>query len=181
MEKNKSVFGMYVARREAESAVSAFKDAGFSTSDISVLLPKKIESEEEELVTDNRTKAPEGAAVGAGSGAAVGGALGWLLGMGALVIPGIGPVIAAGPILAVLAGVGIGGALGGFAGALIGVGIPEDEAKKYEGKVKKGGILIAAHCESSDEIKRAEEILKRTGAEDVAPSGELASDRETAS
>src|SRR6202040_1762838 len=105
MEKNKSVFGMYVARREAESAVSAFKDAGFSTSDISVLLPKKIESEEEELVTDNRTKAPEGAAVGAGSGAAVGGALGWLLGMGALVIPGIGPVIAAGPILAVLAGV----------------------------------------------------------------------------
>lgn len=171
---------MYVARREAESAVSAFKDAGFSTSDISVLLPRRVESEEE-LVMDNCTKAPEGAAMGAGSGAAVGGALGWLLGIGALVIPGIGPVIAAGPILAVLAGVGIGGALGGFAGSLIGVGISESEARKYEGKVKKGGILVAAHCESSDEIKRAEEILKRTGAEDVAPSGELASDPETAS
>jgi hypothetical protein len=181
MAKNKSVFGVYLNRREAESAFAAFKDAGFSNSDISVLLREDSGAcDSDELVADNGTKAPEGAAVGAGSGAAVGGALGWLLGVGALVIPGIGPVIAAGPIVAVLAGVGVGGALGGFAGSLIGVGISEDEAKHYEGRVKKGGVLVTAHCETLDEIQRAQRIMSGTGAEDVAASGELNSDEQPA-
>jgi hypothetical protein len=142
MAKNKSVFGIYLTRSDVESAVTAFKDAGFSSSDISVLLPENLGFKD--LVTDKSTKAPEGAAVGAGSGAAIGGALGWLVGAGALAIPGIGPVIAAGPIVAALAGIGVGGALGGFAGVLIGVGIPEYEAKRYEGRILKGGILVGS-------------------------------------
>jgi len=170
MAKNQSVFGIYLTRTEVESAVSALRDAGFSSSEISVLLPEDLGSEE--LVTEKSTKAPEGAAVGVGSGAAVGGALGWLVGVGALAIPGIGPVIAAGPIVATLAGIGVGGALGGFAGALIGVGIPENEAKRYEGKILKGGILVAVHCETVDQIKRAKEIMEITGAEDVESTQE---------
>jgi hypothetical protein len=178
MATDKSAVGIYLKRGDAESAVTALKDAGFSSSAISLLLPEKSESEAP--ITDNSTKAPEGGAFGAGSGAAVGGALGWLVGAGALVLPGIGPVIAAGPIVAVLAGIGIGGALGGFAGSLIGVGIPTDEAERYEGRLRKGGILVAAHCETSDEFKRAEGIMKVTGAEDTASSNEAASDRTTA-
>jgi hypothetical protein len=174
MSKNKSVFGIYLTRSEVESAASALRDAGFSGSDISVLLPENLDSGE--LVTDKSTKAPEGAAVGVGSGAAVGGALGWLVGVGALAIPGIGPVIAAGPIIATLAGIGVGGALGGFAGALIGVGIPEYEARKYEGRILKGGILVAVHCETSEEVKRAKGIMEITGGEDVASSIEASAD-----
>ena len=179
MESNKSVFGVYLGRMEAESAISTLKEAGFSTSDISLLLPQSSESEQ--LVTDDCTKAPGGAVAGAGSGATLGGVLGWLLGVGALVIPGIGPVIAAGPIVSCLAGVGIGGALGGFAGSLIGIGISEDEARKYEGRLQKGGILLAAHCETPDDIKRAGEIMRNCGGQDVAPSGELEVERRTAS
>lgn len=179
MAKNKSVFGVYGTRSNVESAVTTFKDAGFSNSDISVLLPDKAGSSKE-LVTENATKAPEGAAVGAGSGAAVGGALGWLVGVGALAIPGVGPVIAAGPIVAALAGIGVGGALGGFAGALIGVGIPEHEVEKYEGRLKKGGILLAVHCETGDQIRHAKRIMGASGAEDVASSGESAVDETTA-
>jgi len=178
MAKNKSAFGIYLTRGEAESAVSALGDAGFSQSDISVLLPENSESKD--LVTDKATKGPEGAAVGVGSGAAVGCALGWLIGAGALAIPGIGPVIAAGPIVAALAGIGVGGALGGFAGALIGVGIPEYEATRYEGRIQKGGILIAVHCETPEHIKRARGILEITGAEDVASSEEASADRNSA-
>ncbi len=162
MAKNKSVFGIYLTRNEVESAVSALRDAGFSRSDISVLLPESRGSQE--LATDKSTKAPEGAAVGVGSGAAVGGALGWLVGVGALAIPGAGPVIAAGPIVATLAGIGVGGALGGFAGVLIGVGIPEYEAKRYEGRILKGGILVAVHCDTSEEVRRAKGIMEITGA-----------------
>ena len=125
-------------------------------------------------------KAPAGAAYGAGSGAAVGGALGWLVGVGALAIPGIGPIVAAGPLLAALAGVGVGGALGGFTGVLIGAGIPEDEAKKYEGRLLKGGILVAVHCETTEEISRAKGIMEVTGAQDIASSGEVPADRKTA-
>jgi hypothetical protein len=178
MAKNKSVFGAYGTRGNVESAVTAFKDTGFSNSDISVLLPDNDGAKD--LVTENATKAPEGAAVGAGSGAAVGGALGWLVGVGALAIPGVGPVIAAGPIVAALAGIGVGGALGGFAGSLIGVGIPESEAKKYEGRLQKGGILVAVHCATADQIRRAKRIMEATGAEDVASSGESAVDEKTA-
>jgi hypothetical protein len=170
MAKSKSVSGIYLNRSDVESAVAAFKEAGFSSSDISVLLP---DTSSNELVTEHSTKAPEGAAAGVGSGAALGGALGWLVGVGALAIPGIGPVIAAGPIVAALAGIGVGGALGGFAGCLIGVGISESEAGRYEGRLLKGGILVAIHCETSDEIKRAKEIMERTRAEDVASSEEV--------
>lgn len=170
MTNNKSVFGIYLTRSNVESAVNALKEAGFSSSEVSVLLPENLKSGE--LATERTTKAPAGAAVGAGSGAALGGALGWLVGVGALAIPGIGPVIAAGPLLAALAGIGIGGALGGFAGSLVGMGIPEYEAKQYEGKLLKGGILVAVHCETSQQADRAKEVLQSSGAEDIAVSRE---------
>lgn len=178
MAKNQSVFGIYQTRSKVEWALTALKDGGFAASDISVLLPENLGSKE--LATEKNTKAPEGASVGAGSGAALGGVLGWLVGVGALAIPGIGPVIAAGPIVAALAGIGVGGAIGGFAGALIGVGIPEYEAKRYEGRILKGGILVAVHCDTSEEIKRAKEMLEVTGAEDIASSGEASADKRTA-
>ncbi len=170
MAKSKSVSGIYLTKSDGESAVTAFKDAGFSSSDISVLLP---DNSSKELVTENSTKAPEGAAVGVGSGAAVGGALGWLVGAGALAIPGIGPVIAAGPVVAALAGIGVGCALGGFAGSLVGVGISEPAANRYEGRLSKGGILVAVHCETSSEMARAKKIMEDTRAEDVASSPEV--------
>src|ERR1700722_18958991 len=132
MAKNKSVLGIYGTRPGVENAVTAFKDAGFSNSAISVLLPENLGSKE--IATDKATKAPEGATAGASTGAVVGGALGWLAGIGALAIPGVGPFIAAGPIVAALAGLGVGGAVGGFTGALVGLGIPEYEAKRYEGR-----------------------------------------------
>jgi hypothetical protein len=174
MAKNKSVFGIYSSRSGVENAVIALKDAGFSHSDISVLLPENLGSKE--IATEKNTKAPEGATTGAGSGVVIGGALGWLVGIGALAIPGLGPFIAAGPIMAALAGAGVGGAVGGVAGALIGMGIPEFEAKRYEGRVQKGGILISVHCDTSEEIKRAKEILERTGAEDISSAGEASAD-----
>jgi hypothetical protein len=170
MAKNRSAFGIYLTRSAVESALTSLKDSGFSNSDVSVLLPDNIGSKE--LTTEQSTKAPTGAAIGAGSGAAVGGALGWLVGVGALIIPGIGPVIAAGPIIAALAGIGVGGALGGFTGVLIGVGIPEYEAKKYEGRLLEGGILVAVHCETAQEVERAKKVLEATGGEDISSPGE---------
>jgi hypothetical protein len=167
MTKSKSVFGVFNTRRDVETAIAELKDAGFANSDISVLLPDKVDKE---LAAENTTKAPTGVAVGVGSGAAVGGALGWLVGVGALALPGIGPVIAAGPILAALAGVGVGGALGGFGGCLIGVGISEAEVNKYEDRLKKGGILVAIHCETLREMRRAKDIFSRTGTEDISVS-----------
>src|ERR1700743_332696 len=128
-----------------------------------------------DFAAEKNTKAPEGTAAGVGVGGAVGGSLGLLAGIGALAIPGVGPLIAAGPIMGALAGLGVGGAVGGLVGALIGLGIPEYEAKRYEGRVKDGGILVSVHCDSSEEVSRAKEILKATGAEDVASSGEKAS------
>jgi hypothetical protein len=129
-----------------------------------------------DLGTEKATKAPEGAAAGAGSGAVIGGALGWLVGIGSLAIPGLGPFIAAGPILAALAGLGVGGAVGGFVGALVGMGIPEYEAKRYEGRIKKGGILVSIHCDDSEWVKKAKETLKVTGAEDISSTGEAGAD-----
>jgi hypothetical protein len=148
--------------------------AGFSAADVSALLPENLGSKP--IATEKNSKAPEGAATGAGSGAVLGGTLGLLAGIGALAIPGVGPLIAAGPIMAALAGVGVGGAVGGFTGALIGMGIPEFEAKRYEGRLKKGGILLSVHCDTSDEIKRAKEIMKNTHAEDVSSTGEASAD-----
>lgn len=172
--KNKFVFGIYSNRSAVESAVSALKSAGFQHSDVSVLLPENLGSKE--IATEKNTKAPEGATAGAGSGAVIGGTLGWLVGIGALAIPGLGPFIAAGPIMAALAGMGVGGAVGGVTGALVGMGIPEYEAKRYEGRLQKGGILMSVHCDTSEEIKRAKDILERTGAEDVSTAGEASAD-----
>jgi hypothetical protein len=170
MDQNKSVFGIYLNRTNVESAVEALKSAGFSSSDVSVLLPERDQTGE--LATEQSTKLPEGAAVGVGSGAAVGGAMGWLIGIGALAIPGIGPVIAAGPLVAALAGIGIGGALGGFSGAMVGMGIPEYEAKQYEGQIMQGGILVAVHCVTEAEVDRARQVFLAGGAQDVAVSRE---------
>lgn len=170
--KNTAAFGIYKSRATAEAAVDQLQTAGFSNDDVSVLMSDSKGSKE--FATEKNTKAPEGAATGVGVGATVGGTLGLLAGIGALAIPGVGPLIAAGPIMASLAGMGIGGAAGGLVGALVGMGIPEYEAKRYEGRVKDGGILLSVHCDSSEEISRAKDILKSTGAEDIASSGEKA-------
>jgi hypothetical protein len=172
--KNTAAFGIYKTQSGAEQAVDALKAAGFRNTDISALLPENQGTKD--FAHEKNTKAPEGAATGAGTGAVVGGTLGWLAGIGALAIPGVGPLIAAGPIVAALAGVGVGGAVGGLTGALVGMGIPEYEAKRYEGRVKDGGILFSVHCDSSDWTKKAKEILERTGAEDVSSTGEASAD-----
>jgi hypothetical protein len=178
-EKKIAVFGIYSTRSAAENAADAIVKAGFATSDISVLLPENLGSRP--IATEKATKAPEGATTGGGTGAVLGGALGLLAGIGALAIPGVGPLIAAGPIMAALAGMGVGGAIGGITGALIGMGIPEYEAKRYEGRIQKGGILLSVHCTSSDEVKRAKEVLERTGAEDVSATGESSASAASAS
>lgn len=172
--KNTAVFGIYTSRRSTESAVEALKTEGFRNTDISVLLPENEGTKD--FAHEKQTKAPEGAAAGAGTGAVLGGTLGWLTGIGALAIPGLGPLIAAGPIMAALAGVGVGGALGGLTGALVGMGIPEYEAKRYEGRIKDGGILLSVHCDDSTWVKRAKNILERTGANDVSSAGEASAD-----
>src|SRR5450432_616533 len=176
--KNTSVFGIYRDMASAENGVEALKAAGFSSNDISALLPDKEGTRD--FAHEKNTKAPEGATAGAGTGALLGGGLGWLVGIGALAIPGLGPFIAAGPIMAALAGAGVGGAVGGLTGALIGMGIPEYEAKRYEGRVKDGGILLSVHSDSSYETKRAKEILERTGAQDIASTGEARGDKSAA-
>src|SRR5436305_6504126 len=171
---NTAVFGIYPDRLSTENAVAALRSAGFRSTDISVLFPENVGTKD--FAHEKNTKAPEGAATGASSGAVIGGTLGWLTGIGALAIPGLGPFIAAGPIVAALAGVGVGGAIGGITGALIGMGIPEYEAKRYEGRVKEGGILLSVHCDDSNWTKRAKEILERTGAQDVSSAGEAGAD-----
>src|SRR5712664_1678955 len=175
--KNTAVFGIYSSYGQVESAVDSLRAAGFRNTDISVLFPENVGSKD--FAHHKGTKAPEGATTGAGTGALIGGGLGWLAGIGALAIPGLGPFIAAGPIMAALAGAGVGGAVGGLTGALIGMGIPEYEAKRYEGRVKDGGILLSVHSDSSNESKRAKEILQRTGAQDVSSTGEASGDKST--
>jgi hypothetical protein len=172
--KNTAVFGIYPNQVAVENAVDALREAGFRPTDISVLFPENVGTKD--FAVDKGTKAPEGATTGAGTGAAIGGALGWLVGIGALAIPGLGPFIAAGPIMAALAGAGVGGAVGGVSGALIGLGIPEYEAKRYEGRVTKGGILLSVHSDNSDWTKRAKGVLERTGAEDISSTGETKGD-----
>jgi hypothetical protein len=172
--KNTAAFGIYRTRLDAENGVDALRDAGYRTTDISVLLPENEGTKD--FAHEKHTKAPEGTAAGATSGAVIGGGLGWLAGIGALAIPGLGPLIAAGPIVAALAGAGAGGVLGGLTGALVGMGIPEYEAKRYEGRVKEGGILLSVHCDDSNWTKRAKEILERTGADDVSSTGEAGAD-----
>jgi hypothetical protein len=174
MPKNTAVFGIYPTREEVSHAVDALLAAGFRSTDISALFPENTGTKD--FALEKNTKAPEGATTGVASGAVLGGALGWLAGIGALAIPGIGPFIAAGPIVAALAGVGTGAVAGGIVGALVGLGMPEYEAKRYEGRLKRGGILLSVHCDDAAWIKSARNILESTGAEDVAASHEAGAD-----
>ena len=171
-DKRTAVFGIYPSVEQAERAVDALVLAGFSNSDVSVLLPDNESTKD--FAHEKHTKAPEGTTTGVAAGGTIGGTLGLLAGIGALAIPGVGPFIAAGPIMGALAGVGVGGAVGGLVGALIGMGLPEYEAKRYEGRIKAGGVLLSVHCDTSDEITRAKDVLKQTRAEDVSSAGEEA-------
>jgi hypothetical protein len=166
----KSVFCISTSRGQADRIVDQLKNANFSNNDISVLFPDKDTSRD--FAHEKNTKAPEGVATGAGTGGVVGGALGWIAGIGALAIPGVGPFIAAGPIIAALSGAAIGATVGGIAGGLIGLGIPEIEAKRYEGKIKKGNLLISVHADNSEEISKAKDIFTNAGAEDICVTGE---------
>jgi hypothetical protein len=159
---------------QADAVVAKLRSAGFSENDISVLFPDKGSTRD--FAHKKETKMPEGATVGASTGGVVGGTIGLLSGIGALAIPGLGPFIAAGPIMAALSGGAIGAGVGGLTGALVGLGIPEYEAKRYEGKVKEGGILISVHSESNDETNRAKNIFKEEGAHDISSTGEAHSD-----
>ncbi|MCM0080741.1 general stress protein [Geomonas sp. Red32] len=174
MAKNIAVFGIYRSRQNVEEAVQALKNADFRNTDISVLFSENVGTKD--FAHEKHTKAPEGSTTGAGTGVVIGGILGWLTGIGALAIPGVGPFIAAGPIVSLLAGAGAVGVLGGIAGALVGMGIPEYEAKRYEGRIKEGGILVSVHCDNADWKKRAMEIFRQTGANDVGSEGEAKAD-----
>lgn len=169
-ELHKAVFGIYPSRAAVEAGVERLKRDGFLSNEISVLMPERGGSEA--FAHEKATKAPEGATTGAGTGLVIGGALGWLVGIGALAIPGVGPFIAAGPIIALMAGAGTGAALGGIAGGLVGMGIPEYEAKRYEGFVKDGGILLSVHTGVTEQIEKAKLALEQTGAKDISSTGE---------
>ncbi len=173
--KKTAVFGIYHNANQAERVVDRLREAGFSNDDISVLLQDNQGSKD--FAHEKNTKAPEGTTAGVTTGGVIGGALGLLAGIGALAIPGVGPFIAAGPIMGALAGLGVGGAVGGLIGALIGMGIPEYEAKRYEGRVKDGGILLSVHSDDSEWTKKAKEILERTGAQDISSTGEATGDK----
>ncbi|MGA2779898.1 MAG: DUF3341 domain-containing protein [Steroidobacteraceae bacterium] len=168
--KQKAVFGIFKSADLAQRAADTLMESGFSNSDISVLLPDAPTSKA--FAHEKETKAPEGAAAGVTAGGMIGGLIGVLAGVGAIALPGLGSLIAAGPIIAGLAGLGVGGALGGLVGALIGMGIPEYEAKRYVSYIKKGGILMSVHCDRPDEISLAKNLLKATGAMDIACTSE---------
>ena len=173
----KSVFCIATSRDQADRIVDSLKNANFSNNDISVLFPDKGTTRD--FAHEKNTKAPEGAVAGAGTGGVIGGALGWIAGIGALAIPGVGPFIAAGPIMAALSGVAVGAAVGGIAGGLIGLGIPEIEAKRYEGKVKAGNLLISVHTEDSKEIARAKDIFSKAGGQDICTTGEASTPKDS--
>jgi hypothetical protein len=172
-----SVFCIAKSEAQAIGIANQLKAANFSSNDISVLFPDKTGTKD--FAHEQHTKAPEGAATGGVTGGVLGGALGWLVGIGALAIPGVGPFIAAGPIMAALGGAAVGGAVGGLAGALVGMGIPEYEAKRYEGKIKSGNVLISVHTEDSDEAKRAKEIFTKAGAEDISSTSEASTPKDS--
>jgi hypothetical protein len=170
MASKKSVIALLPSEASAESVVDALSNAGFPNSDISALFSDKTGTRD--FAHEKHTKAPEGAVAGVGAGGAIGGALGLLAGIGALAIPGLGPFIAAGPIMAALSGVAVGGAVGGITGALIGLGIPEIEAKQYEGKIAAGNVLVSVHVNNGDERDVAKKIFERANATDVVTVGE---------
>jgi hypothetical protein len=168
-------YGIYPDRASFESALEALRSAQFRNSDISAILPDRDRTTRD-LAHEINTKTPEGIAAGAGAGAAIGGVLGWLVGIGAIVIPGIGPLLAAGPVVAALAGAAAAGATGGLVGGLVGAGIPEIEAKRYAGRIREGAYLISVHCDDKAWAKKAEEILEATGGRDVVHTSEAAAD-----
>ena len=174
MAKNIAVFGIYSIDTDLHEGVDQLRAAGFQNTDVSVLVPEN--GGNKDLALEKNTKAPEGITAGAGTGAVVGGALGWLAGIGALAIPGVGPFIAAGPVLAALSGLGVGGAVGGLAGGLIGAGMPEYEAKRFEGRIRKGGALLSVHCDNAEREKAAKRILDNTGAQDISSTSEARAD-----
>jgi hypothetical protein len=174
MASNTAVFGIFKTRAEIEACVDRLRADGFRAADISVLFPENVGNKE--MGHEKATKAPEGAAGGAGTGAVLGGTLGWLVGIGALAIPGLGPFIAAGPIIAALAGAGVGGAVGGVVGGLVGLGVPEYEAKRYEGFIRQGGILMSVHSDNSEWTRKAKDVLDAAGAEHVSSTGEARAD-----
>lgn len=174
MSKNTSVYGIAKNQTQLEDVLVRLRHAGFRAADISVLRAETLGTKD--MGVENATKSPEGAATGGVAGAVTGGVLGWLVGIGALAIPGVGPFIAAGPIMAALAGMGAGAALGGAGGALVGLGMPEYEAQRYEGRVKDGGILVSLHCDDSDWTAKAKTLLKDAGLEDISSSGEAGAD-----
>jgi hypothetical protein len=171
--KNTAVFGIYATPATAENGVDHLLSLGFTNSAISVLMPD--DESTRAFAHEKKTKAPEGTAAGVTTGGVIGGTLGLLAGIGALAIPGVGPLIAAGPIVAALAGVGAGGAVGGVVGALVGMGIPEYEAKRFEGAVRDGGTLLSVHCDTSEQISVAKQALRDTGARDISATGEESS------
>ena len=171
-----SVYCIATTEGQADRIVRELQAVGFSNDDISVLFPDTRGTRD--LGHEKHTKAPEGAATGAGTGGILGGALGWLAGIGTLAIPGVGPFIAAGPILAALSGAAVGATVGGLTGALVGAGIPEYEVKRYEGTLASGNILISTHCATREECRRARDIFERAGAEDISDSGEANPPRE---
>ncbi len=173
-KKTVAVFGIYHTKEQAERCIDDLLTAGFSNDDISVLLPDSNSSRS--FGHEKNTKAPEGATAGVASGGVLGATFGLLAGIGVLAIPGIGPLIVAGPIIAALAGLGAGGALGGIIGALVGMGMPEYEAKRYEGRIQEGGVLLSVHCDSASRISRATNLLRHTGAQDISSSGEASAD-----
>ncbi len=174
--KRTAVFAIYPGRVLAEHGVDALIRAGFAACDISMLLADSVGTKD--LAYEKHTKAPEGATTGGAAGGAIGGALGFLAGAGAIAIPGVGPLLAAGPLVAALAGLGAGGAIGGLIGALSGLGVPEYEAKRYEGHMVAGGVLLSAHCDSDQAVVTAREVLKRTGGDSIAEAGEEPVDRQ---
>jgi hypothetical protein len=174
MSKNTAVFGIYPDRTAVEEGVEHLRRAGFRNTDISVLFPENQGTKD--FAHEKNTKAPEGVTSGVVAGGITGGVLGLLTGIGALAIPGLGPLIAAGPIVAALAGAGAVGTLGGVVGALVGMGIPEYEAKRYEGRIREGGLLLSVHCDDDHWVRRAKELLKQTGAQEIAAAGEVKGD-----
>jgi Heat induced stress protein YflT domain len=173
-ESNVAVFGIFPSRGRAEEAVDRLKASGFRNEDISVLLQDNVGTKD--FAHEKHTKTPEGATTGAVAGGVVGGTFGLLVGAGLLAIPGLGPLIAAGPVIAALTGLGSGGAVGGFIGALVGMGIPEYEAKRYEGRIKEGGVLLSVHCDNRDWVAKAKDLLHQVGGEDIAAAGEARAD-----
>lgn len=184
-DKNSAVFGILANRAAVSYTLGLLRDSGFRAADISVLIPEDAELPDSpsstSMAIEKSTKAPEGAVAGAGSGAAIGGALGWLAGIGAVLIPGFGPFMAAGPIVAALAGIGLGGAIGGLTGVLVGLGMPEYVAKRYSGRVEKGGLLLSVHCDNPEWVQKASAVLRDAGAEEISSTAEFTSKRASTS